>query len=79
MLRLVQGMKLPTIDPLRAVRINDRAIRKRKTYATLVVNLDRRHPIDLLPNRTSKTFAAWLSADVPPSLWSGVSASFPVL
>ena len=59
-LRLVHGMKLPPIGPLRAVGIDDWAIRKGQTYGTLVVDLDRRRPIDLLPDRSSTTVAAWL-------------------
>ncbi|WP_091975544.1 ISL3 family transposase [Methylobacterium gossipiicola] len=60
MLRLVHGMTLPSIGPLRAVGIDDGAIRKGQTYGTLIVDLDRRRPIDLLPDRTSPTVAAWL-------------------
>jgi transposase len=59
-LRFVHGMTLPPIGPLRAVGIDDWAIRKGQTYGTLLVDLDRRRPIDLLPDRSSTTVAAWL-------------------
>ncbi|NEU15182.1 ISL3 family transposase, partial [Methylobacterium sp. BTF04] len=59
-LRLVHGMTLPSIGPLRAVGIDDWAIRKGQTYGTLIVDLDRRRPIDLLPDRSSTTVAEWL-------------------
>jgi hypothetical protein len=59
-LRLVHGMTLPPTGPLRAVGIDDWAIRKGQTYGTLIVDLDRRRPIDLLPDRSSTTVAAWL-------------------
>ncbi|CAA2137676.1 hypothetical protein MBLL_00773 (plasmid) [Methylobacterium bullatum] len=60
MLRLVHGMKLPPAGPLRAVGIDGWAIREGQTYGTLLVDLDRRRPIDLLPDRASTTVAAWL-------------------
>lgn len=59
-LRLVHGMKLPPTGPFRAVGIDDWAIHKGQTYGTLVADLDRRRPIELLPDRSSTTVAAWL-------------------
>src|SRR5216684_1314359 len=38
------------------------AKRKGHTYGTIVVDLDRRCPIDLLEDRTAETVAAWLQA-----------------
>lgn len=35
-------------------------IRKRCTYGTVVVDLERRRVLDLLPNRTAETLAGWL-------------------
>lgn len=60
MLRLVHRLPLPAADPPRAVGIDDWAIRKGRTYGTLLVDLDRRRPIDLLPDRSGATVAAWL-------------------
>lgn len=51
-LRLVHRLPLPSVDRPRAVGIDDWAIRKGRTYGTLLVELDRRCPIDLLPDRT---------------------------
>jgi hypothetical protein len=47
-LRLVRRLPLPSVDRPRAVDIDDRDIRKGRTYGTLLVDLDRRCPIDLL-------------------------------
>jgi transposase len=33
---------------------------KRQRYGTIIVDLERRHAVDLLPDRTSGTLAAWL-------------------
>ncbi len=35
---------------------------ERHTYGTIVVDLDRRCPVDLLADRTAETVAAWLRA-----------------
>ena len=42
------------------VGVDDWAMRKRCTYGTVVVDLESRRVLDLLPDRTAKTLAAWL-------------------
>lgn len=59
-LRLVRRLPLPSVDRPRAVGIDDWASRKGRTYGTLLVDLDRRCPIDLLPDRTGATVTDWL-------------------
>lgn len=59
-LRLVRRMPLPEVDAPRVVAVDDWAIRKGRTYGTVVVDLERRRVADLLPNRTSATAAEWL-------------------
>ena len=61
-LRLVHRLPLPAQEPPRIVGVDDWAIRKRCTYGTVVVDLERRRVLDLLPDRTAETLAGWLRA-----------------
>lgn len=60
LLRLVRRLPMPAQEPPRVVGVDDWAIRKRCTYGTVVVDLERRRVLDLLPDRTAETLAAWL-------------------
>jgi transposase len=59
-LRLVRTMPLPEAEPPRVVVVDDWAMRKGHTYGTIVVDLERRRVVDLLPNRAAETLADWL-------------------
>jgi transposase len=59
-LRLVQGLPLPEPEPPRVVGVDDWALRKGRTYGTILVDLERRRALDLLPDRTAATLADWL-------------------
>ena len=59
-LRLVRRMPLPRMDEPRVVGIDDWAIRKGRSYGTIIVDLERRRPLDLLPDRSGSSLAAWL-------------------
>ncbi len=61
-LRLVRQLPLPEPDPARVVAVDDWALRKGRTYGTIVVDLERRRVLDLLPDRTAETLAGWLRA-----------------
>ena len=58
-LRLIKAMPMPEAPPSRHVGVDDWAMRKGRTYGTIIVDLDRHRVIDLLPDRTVATLADW--------------------
>lgn len=59
-LRLVRAMPMPDAPAPVHVGVDDWAMRKGFSYGTIVVDLDRRRVVDLLPDRTAATLAGWL-------------------
>jgi transposase len=59
-LRLVRGLPPPEPEPPRVVGVDDWALRKGRSYGTILVDLERRRVLDLLPDRTAETLADWL-------------------
>ena len=60
LLRLVHALPLPTPETPRVLGVDDWALRRGRTYGTILVAHERQQVLDLLPDRTDETLAAWL-------------------
>jgi transposase len=61
-LRLRRRLPRPACPTPRVLGVDDGAYKKRPTYGTVLIDLERRRPLALWPAREAKPFALWLQA-----------------
>jgi len=63
LIRLIRAMPDPAVSASpRVLGVDEFALRKGRKYGTLLVDVETRRPVDILGERSSDSFAAWLAA-----------------
>ncbi len=60
LLRRLHGAALPSFEPPEVIGVDDFALLKGRKYGTIIMDFEKRRPIELLEGRSAEILAAWL-------------------
>jgi transposase len=62
LLRYIRDAEIGDYPPPEVIGVDDFSVRRGRRFGTIIVDLQRHRPIDLLPERSANTLATWLKA-----------------